>query len=329
MVVPFATLLLREQPRIARAVESLTAALPSYVRPAAEYALNGGGKRLRPLLTVLVSHALGGKDKDQDDGVYKIGAAIEMFHVASLLHDDILDNAPLRRGREGTHIRYGVPRTLLTADAMVSRAFQTLAETGDPRYMVCATRAVIGTADGEIMEIAHQGSTEGGLDGYFTIIAGKTACLLRASCELGALWARADEATLGLVAEYGHNLGMAFQMADDALDFAPSSETGKPEGGDIREGKLTPPINYHMESLDAPARAEFARRFAARDFSDAEIAELVRAVRAGGFQERTLKLADSFLDKAAAALEGFPAGNDAQAKAALAKAIEFVRNRTA
>ena len=119
MVVPFATLLLREQPRIARAVESLTAALPSYVRPAAEYALNGGGKRLRPLLTVLVSRALGGKD--QGDGVYPIGAAIELFHVASLLHDDILDNASLRRGREGTHIRYGVPRTLLTADAMVSQ----------------------------------------------------------------------------------------------------------------------------------------------------------------------------------------------------------------
>ncbi len=325
-MLQFAAILAKEQPAINNAVKAMTDTLPAFVRPAAAYALDAGGKRLRPFLVSLVARALGCKD----NSVYPIGATVEFFHVATLLHDDILDNADTRRGHPATHQKFGVPRTLLTADAMVSRAIQTLADTGNPRYSSCLSGAVIGTVNGEIMEIEYQGRTDGGLDAYNTIIAGKTAFLLRASCELGAICANAAPKLVEAVVEYGHNLGMAFQIADDALDFAPTEKTGKPEGGDVREGKFTPPICFYAESLEPSAREAFLKRFAARDFSDEELATLVRAIREGGFQQRTLRMADAFLDKAAAALDAIKPVDNAAASAqkALEKAVAFVRDRT-
>lgn len=323
-MLQFATILAKERPAINRAVDSLTNSLPEHVRPAAAYALGSGGKRLRPLLVVLMARAMG----CQDDGVYALGATAELFHVATLLHDDILDNADLRRGRESTHRRFGVPCTLLTADAMFSRAFQALAETGDPRCVSCLCRAVIGTVDGEIMEIDNQGRTNG-LEDYYKIIEGKTAYLLRASCELGAIKANADEARIQAACDYGYNLGMAFQIVDDALDFAPSEKTGKPEGGDILEGKFTPPICYYMESLDPESRNAFRSKFAALSFTEEERAAIVEAVRANGFQERTLRLADTFLDKASNALDRIApeSSQGVRAVSVLREAVSFVRNR--
>ncbi len=324
-MLQFATILAKERPAINKAVDTLTNSLPDHVRPAAAYALGSGGKRLRPLLVVLMARAMG----CLDDDVYILGATTELFHVATLLHDDILDNADLRRGHESTHRRFGVPRTLLTADAMFSRAFQALAETGDPRCVSCLCRAVIGTVDGEIMEIDNQGRTNG-LEDYYKIIEGKTAYLLRASCELGAIKANADETRIQAACDYGYNLGMAFQIVDDALDFASSEKTGKPEGGDILEGKFTPPICYYMESLDPDSRKAFKSKFAALSFTEKERTAIVKAVRANGFQERTLRLADTFLDNASNALDCI-APETAQGVRAvniLREAVSFVRNRT-
>jgi len=324
----FAAFLLREQPRIAEAIDALTAKLPGYVRPAAVYALSTGGKRLRPALTVLCARSLGYSEND----VYRLGATVELFHVATLLHDDILDNANTRRAHPATHCKFGVPRTLLSADAMVAHAFRTLSETNDPRFMRCLTSAVIGTADGEIMEIEAQGSTSGGLAAYTTIIEGKTACLLRAACELGALCAGAAASDLTAISDYGRNLGMAFQIADDALDFSLENTTGKPEGGDLRESKFTPPIAYYVESLSPEKRRSFLARFASRSFSDTEIRTLVKEIRDGGFQERTLRLADAYLDAASLSLRSLTAPPDKhaeKAREALAEAVAFVRDRTA
>ena len=324
----FAAFLLREQPRIAKAVDALAAELPGYVRPAAAYALSTGGKRLRPALTVLCARALG----YNGDDIYRLGATVEMFHVATLLHDDILDNADTRRSHLATHLKFGVPRTLLSADAMVACAFKALADTNDPRFMRCLTSAVIGTADGEIMEIENQGSTTGGIEQYTSIIEGKTACLLRASCELGALCAGADEKHFNAISTFGRSLGMAFQIADDALDFSPESVTGKPEGGDLREGKYTPPIAFYTESLTDAARQDFLKKFTARSFSDADVSNIVHEIREKGFQDRTLRLADSYLNTASAALHSLDTCVDntaSKACATLAEAIDFVRDRTA
>jgi hypothetical protein len=146
----FAAFLAQEQLRIGKAVKALTAELPDYVRDAASYALSTGGKRLRPALAVLCARALG----HSGDDVYTMGAPLEMLHVATLMHDDILDNSETRRSHLATHLKYGVPTTLLAADAMVARAFQSLGESDDPRFMRCLSKAVVGTMNGEIMEIA-------------------------------------------------------------------------------------------------------------------------------------------------------------------------------
>lgn len=321
----FASLLMREQPRINTALHELTADLPSAVRSVARYALDAGGKRLRPLLVVLMARALGYK---QDD-IYFLAGSMELFHMATLVHDDVLDNAELRRGKPAAHHAFGLGRAVLAADAFYARGCKYVADLGDPRLVSCLTDAIVRTTSGEIEEFDLQGRLYDSLDPYYGVIAGKTAWLLRASAEIGALRANATPEVVAAAAEYGLNLGMAFQIADDALDFEPSAKTGKPEGGDVREAKFTPPIYYYVQSLPPAQREDFQKKFADRTFSEAEIHGIVTDVRSGGFQAKTLALADTYLEQALFALAGIPSADAAGKKALniLHDAAVFVRNR--
>ena len=166
---------------------------------------------------------------------------MEMLHAATLLHDDVLDNADTRRGKPAAHTIFNATSTILAGDAMLAHANALVAQCGDPRLCLCFSEATSRTAAGEILEIAAQHQVETTAEEYEEIIRGKTAWLIRASCQLGALRAGADDALVEAAAAYGENIGMAFQIVDDALDFAPQSVTGKPSGGDVREGKLTRP----------------------------------------------------------------------------------------
>ncbi len=323
----FTFFLLKEQPRINDELSALSAVLPDYVRPTAKYALEGGGKRLRPLLTVLCGRALGYKGKQ----LHKVGCAVELLHAATLLHDDVLDNADMRRGKPCAHHVFGLAPTLLAADAMFAQGCTLIAEFNNPRMVKCLSNAIVQTANGEIMEIAHQGKVQADMAVYTEIISSKTAWLLRAACELGARMATDNEKYIQAAADFGHNLGMAFQIADDALDFSPSSDTGKPEGGDVREGKFTPPILFYMQSLVHEKRQTFVENFAALRFSEEDVLNIVKAIRDGGFQTQTLQLADNYLNNAAQALAILPQ-HDKKAQQAcelLHAGLDFVRNRTA
>ena len=318
----------KEKPRIAGAIENQTASLPAYVREVAAYALSTGGKRLRPMLAVLCARALG----YDGDAIYPLAATLEHFHVATLLHDDILDSADTRRAHPATHLIYGIPRTLLAADAMVSRCFITLAETNIPQYMGCIANAVVGTADGEIAEIELAGSVDGGLERYLEVIKGKTAFLLRGACEIGALCADADQASLQAISDFGLNLGIAFQIADDAIDFAPESVTGKPSGGDVREGKFTPPIAFYLSSLQGREREDFIRHFKNHDFSESELVSIVRAVNDGGYATKAKQLSNEYLDHARNALASLPTAHEHFAKtarSALNEALTYIQDRKA
>lgn len=324
-MLAFVTLLSREQPRINKALYTLADNLPAAVRPVAKHTLDGGGKRLRPLLVLLMARVFGYRHDD----IYKLAATMEFFHMATLIHDDLLDNADMRRGRPAAHHVFGMGKAVLAADALFSRACYCVAEFGDPRYVTCLTEAVVRTATGEIEEFDLQGQLFDTLDPYYGVITGKTAWMLRASAELGALRAGMPPDMVATAAEFGENLGMAFQIADDALDFEPSTNTGKPEGGDVREAKFTPPIFYYYQSLDLKAQADFRKKFADRTFSDEEIQKIVREVRSSGCQARTLSLADNFLCKATDALNRItPTGSEAvQAHSILTAAVAYVRNR--
>ena len=237
-----ATLLLKarlalELPPINAALNRAARDLPEAVRPVAQHIFDAGGKRLRPLLTVLTARLCGYDNED----IYDLAVTLEMLHAATLLHDDVLDNAATRRGQPAAHTLFEVTPTILAGDALLSHANSMVADYGDPRLCRCFSEATSRTATGEILEIAAQRRVDTSAEAYEEIVRGKTAWLIRAACQMGALRAGAPDALVEAVAAYGENVGMAFQMVDDALDFAPESETGKPTGGDVREGKLTPP----------------------------------------------------------------------------------------
>ena len=320
------TFLAQEQPHVNAALASAAAELPPSVAPIARYAMGRGGKRLRPLLTVLVSRLLG----YPGDDIYSLAAAMEMFHVATLLHDDVMDNAGLRRGQTATHKVFGVTETILTGDALLAKGNQIVASFGDPRLTAAASEAISRTTEGEILEIANQGKRADTLLVYNDIIAGKTAWMIRIACLIGALRSGSSDQTAQQAAEYGFNLGMAFQIVDDALDFAPASQTGKPEGGDIREGKLTPPIFYYAESLDSEAKEAFFNKFSTQTFSGEDILHIIHAVRTLGLDEKTRALADTYLHKAQEALDSLTETAPPSAyRDILAGFIGYVRNREA
>lgn len=321
MLTPdFARLLAQEQPRIQAALEQAVARLPAPVRELAGYALLNGGKRLRPLLTLTAARLFECRRAD----LYDLAAAPEMIHVASLLHDDVLDAADTRRGRRAAHQVFGVIPCLLAGDALLAEASHRVAQFGDPRLVLCVSDAMLRTVTGEAHEIARQHSLDHGLDEYLSIIEGKTGWLLRASCRLGALFAGAEPHRVEALSAYGLNLGMAFQIVDDALDFADETVTGKPTGGDLREGKLTPPLLRYMNDLPEDERTGFAEAFRHGSFSRDEVADISRRIRDRGFDRAARDMADAYLDKAAACLDTLP---ERPERDMLRQALSFVRDR--
>jgi octaprenyl-diphosphate synthase len=295
-----------------------------FVREVAEHVLHAGGKRLRPLLTVLTARMLGYTHAD----IYPLAASMEMLHAATLLHDDVIDNASDRRGKAASHHVFGIAKTILCGDAMLACASQAIAAYDNLQMGKCIALAMQQTATGQIMELDRQVSRNTDPDLYLEIIRGKTAWLLRACCELAALRAGVCPETVALAAEFGMQIGMAFQLVDDALDFASPSQTGKPAGGDIREGKLTPPLALHLDTLAEPERRSLVHLLVRRKLGEAEVARLMAVVRERGFDRATRAMADPYLDKARAALAGMrEAFPERQEAAMLDEMILYVRDR--
>ncbi len=294
--------LLDELPSIEEALEKATTSLPKSVQPIATHIFDAGGKRLRPFLTVLVARLLG----YTHDDIYDIAVSMEMLHAATLLHDDVLDDAESRRGSPAAHTVFDTTSTILAGDALLAAANLLVAEYGDVRLCRCFSQATMQTAAGEILEIAHLRRLDQPENTYEEVVLGKTAWLLRASCIMGALRAGATEAEIAAVGTYGEELGMAFQMVDDALDFAPEEVTGKPSGGDLCEGKLTPPIRLYRESLRAEDKEKFDTAFSAGTFSAAEAARIGEEICRLGFDAQTRQKAGEALQRAKQALDTLP-----------------------
>lgn len=309
-----------ELPGINRALNKAVDALPEPVRPVAQHIFDAGGKRLRPLLTVLTARLLGYEHK----GIQELAITLEMLHAATLLHDDVLDNAMSRRGKPAAHTMFDVSSVILAGDALLAGANALVAAYGDTRLSRCFSEATSRTAAGEILEIAAQRRVDSTSAEYEDMVRGKTAWLIRASCEMGALAAGADDACVAAAAAYGENLGMAFQMVDDALDFAPESVTGKPTGGDVREGKLTPPLRLYRDSLDPAARSAFDAAFCAGLMTEADAADIAQRIRQAGYDDAVRRQADEFLDAARQALETLPERPERELMRQMA---DYVRDR--
>lgn len=292
-----------EVPRVNAALQKAIAELHPEVRSVASHVLDAGGKRLRPLLTLLVGGCLGKKG----DELMRVACAIEILHSATLLHDDIVDAAPLRRGRPTAHALFGSTRTILAGDALLALANSMVARLGQPRLVDCLSEAVMQTATGEILEIANLRRAGLGRDTYIEIIAGKTAYLLKASCQAAAILADAGEDMERAASDFGFHCGIAFQLVDDAIDYSSSPDAmGKEEGGDLREGKMTLPLTFYLESLAGAEREAFVRGFEQGTFSQDDERRIRKAILDGGFAGRTRDEASAYIDLAAKALFKLP-----------------------
>lgn len=282
--------------------------LPAPARPIARHIFNAGGKRLRPFLTVTAARLLG----YANDDIYRLAITMEMLHAATLLHDDVLDNAATRRGHAAAHTVFGQAPAILAGDALLACANAIVASFDNPALCRCFSEATSRTAAGEILEISSMRRLDLSEAEYLDIAMGKTACLLGESCRLGALRAGAAPGDILALHDFGVNLGLAFQIVDDALDFAPEEQTGKPTGGDAREGKLTPPLRLYRSSLDPAERANFDHDFVAGTIDEARAGRIAAVIREKGFDLKTREIAGEFLQKARSALAALPATPERQ-----------------
>ena len=289
---------------------------PVPVIPAlAEHLIAAGGKRLRPLLTVAAARLAGGTD----DACLKLAAAVEFIHTATLLHDDVVDGSQLRRGKVAAHLIWGGASSVLVGDFLFARSFELMVETGSLRSLSILAKASSVIAEGEVLQLTRAHDLNLDQHTYLEIIRAKTAELFAASAEAGAVSAGASEAQIAALRAYGLNLGLAFQLADDALDYSGVAETlGKNAGDDFREGKATLPLLLAI-ARSGPREAEFWERAIGRlDQTEADFRRAREIIVGTGALQATLDLGTDYAETAKAALAVFPDGEWRRSLEALA-----------
>lgn len=308
-------------PIIEETINNLLKDIDPYVKDIVKHIIDSGGKRLRPLLCLLTAGMFGYRRKD----VYPLACVLEFIHSATLLHDDIIDHAPLRRGNKTAHMIFGITKTILAGDALLALSNQIVTKYNNIGLMSCLSEAIYRTASGEILELAQMEKTWITEEEYLNIISGKTAYLIQFSCESGAILAGANDDELSIVRTFGLNLGIAFQLVDDVLDYSLNQEKlGKPVGGDLKEGKITLPLIFYLDSIDNSTRYELLRRIKNSELSEDEINEILHDINKKGILKQALKSSDSFLQKAKDALLFFP---NSVEKEILSEVVDFVKNR--
>jgi octaprenyl-diphosphate synthase len=266
------------------------------------YIVGAGGKRIRPRLVLLFSEALGFEGPER----YELAAIVEFIHTATLLHDDVVDESALRRGRATANAMFGNAASVLVGDFLYSRAFQMMVSVNRLRVLDVLADATNVIAEGEVLQLMNMHDPDLAVDDYLRVIRFKTAKLFEASARLGAVLAGADTALEESCADFGRSLGTAFQLVDDLLDYdGNSSELGKNVGDDLREGKPTLPLLVAMERASESERALI--RQAIEHGEQQELPQIVAIVRRTGALEATRRAAQDEADKARAVLDALPA----------------------
>ena len=283
----------------------------------AGHLIAGGGKRMRPMLT-LGSAALLGYPGTRH---HKLAAAVEFIHTATLLHDDVVDGSGMRRGKRTANLIWGNPASVLVGDFLFSRAFELMVEDGSLKVLRILSHASAVIAEGEVNQLTAQRQIDTDEDHYLEIISAKTAALFAAACRVSPVVAEAsEEAELALEC-YGRNLGIAFQLSDDVIDYASDEETmGKGVGDDFRDGKMTLPVILAYARGSTDERAFWRAAIGGERTSDADLAHAMALLRKSDALSDTIERARLYARRAVDALAMFPAS---KAKAALLEAAEF------
>ncbi len=284
------------------------------VEKIAQYIVESGGKRMRPLLVLLISRALDQSNQEQ----CKLAAIIEFLHTATLLHDDVVDTSNMRRGRSTANAKWGNAPSVLVGDFLYSRAFQMMVDIGSVSVMNVLSNATNVIAEGEVFQLMNCKNPDVTEDAYFEVIKNKTAMLFEAASHSAAILAKANVQQQAALKEYGLQLGLAFQLVDDMLDYIGDAETmGKNVGDDLAEGKPTLPLIYTMKQGSEQERTLIRKAIRSGDAS--ELDAICTAVQRSGALDYTREKAEQGYQQACQCLDVLPESSYKDALAGLAK----------
>jgi octaprenyl-diphosphate synthase len=315
---------------VATELEKIEAALADNLAPnldlvktVAGHILFSGGKRLRPLLTVLCGRLCGYAGREG----HTYATIFEYLHAATLLHDDVVDGGVMRRGQTAAHHIWDPATVVLTGDFLLSRGLAIAARTGLPAVIRVIARITEEMSQGEIHQLSRKGALDLSEPEYLQIIRRKTAVLFEGACQVGAQISGAPEERESALAAYGFNLGMAFQMADDLLDYTLDSKTlGKVVGADLREGKLTLPVIHALGKAEGERCEALRATLADPDFTREGFENLIADLKDLGGIAYTRRCAETYLETAKQALAVFPEDPTKQVLIDIAD-YALVRNR--
>ena len=287
----------------------------------AHHLIDSGGKRLRPMLTIAAAKLCG----YEGAGHIRLSAAVEFMHTATLLHDDVVDDSDYRRGKKSARLVWGNQASVLVGDFLLGQAFRMMVDVGSLPALKILSNAAAVIAEGEVMQLAAAKNTATTEDDYLEIIAAKTAALFSAATEVGAAIAQRPAAEQTALKSYGRNLGIAFQLVDDALDYSgDSARLGKAVGDDFREGKITLPVILCFRRGDKAEREFWQRTLGEGKIEDGDLEHAIKLMKKHSALEATLERARHYGAIARDALAIFP---DEPPTRALAGVIGFCINR--
>ena len=287
----------------------------------AQHLINSGGKRLRPMLTIGAAKLCG----YGGDGHIKLAAAVEFMHTATLLHDDVVDESDMRRGKKSARLLWGNQASVLVGDFLLGQAFRMMVDVGSLGALKILSEASAVIAEGEVMQLAASKNMATTEEDYLAVILAKTAALFSAAAEIGAVITGRSAAEQAALRLYGTNIGLAFQLIDDALDYSgEAASLGKRVGGDFREGKITLPVVLSYRRGSAEERAFWRRTLQDGAIEDNDLDEAIALMRRHNAIEETIERACLYGKEAREALHIFP---KSEARTALLDAVDFSISR--
>jgi octaprenyl-diphosphate synthase len=318
---PLVELVSEDMARVNAMILSRTGSDVAMIPEVANHLIDSGGKRLRPMLTLAMAQLAG----YAGDGHIKLSASVEFMHTATLLHDDVVDESEMRRGRMAARMLWGNEASVLVGDFLLGQAFKMMVEVGSLRALEILSSAAAVIAEGEVMQLAAAKNTATTEDEYVAVIRAKTAELFAAACEVGPVIAARPKAEQAACRSFGMNLGIAFQLVDDALDYGGKApKLGKNVGDDFREGKITLPVVLAFRRGSEKEREFWRRTLEQGDHTEGDLEQAVSLMTRHRTLEDTIKRARHYGAIAKDALALFP---DSPIKTALIDTVEFCIGR--
>ena len=274
------------------------------------YLISSGGKRFRPVLLLLCAHLCG----YQGPRAVPLASTIEFIHTATLLHDDVVDRAFVRRGMASANSVWGDGASVLVGDFLFTKSFSIIVQDGNLHILEVVSGATTRMAEGEVMQLVKMGNPEIAEEDYYYVVMNKTAVLISAACQIGAILGKAALEKEKALADFGFNLGIAFQLMDDTLDYVSEEATlGKAIGKDLNEGKITLPLIHTLQTCSNAERDQLTQIILDANRRQADLGCLMKMVKGCGGIEYTTRRAEEFVAKAHSSLSLFPSSKEKEA----------------